>query len=94
MKDEEGYYTHQGRNDDLIKVDQKFMGPYEVEGVICTHPAVLESAVIAKGTNVGRPTVKAFVQVRPGVTRLVAAQPRDQGLCAGQPPFGRAAQRG
>ncbi len=71
IKDEEGYYTHQGRNDDLIKVEQKLIGPYEVEGVICTHPAVAESAVIAKGTNVGKPSVKAFVTVLPGVNPSV-----------------------
>ncbi|MEW6352576.1 MAG: AMP-binding protein [Thermodesulfobacteriota bacterium] len=69
IKDEDGYYTHQGRNDDLIKVEQKFIGPYEIEAVICMHPAVAEAAAIAKGTNVGKPKVKAFVTLNRGLTR-------------------------
>jgi acetyl-CoA synthetase len=63
LKDEDGYYYHQGRNDDLIKVDQVTVGPYEVEQVLRQHPAVAEAAVIGKGAGAGRPTVKAFVKL-------------------------------
>ncbi len=63
IKDEDGYYYHQGRTDDLIKVETKLVGPYEIERVLCQHPAVTEAAVIAKGAARGTPTVKAFVTV-------------------------------
>lgn len=63
IKDEDGYYYHQGRNDDLIKVDQILIGPYEVETVLRQHPAVDEAAVIGKGSGKGSPTIKAFVKV-------------------------------
>ncbi|MCP4575034.1 MAG: AMP-binding protein, partial [Deltaproteobacteria bacterium] len=33
VTDEEGYFFHQGRIDDLIKVNQKLIGPYEIEQV-------------------------------------------------------------
>lgn len=66
IKDEDGYYYHQGRNDDLIKIEQKFLGPYEIEQVIRLHPSVTEAAVIGKGASKGKPTVKAFVKVNPG----------------------------
>jgi acetyl-CoA synthetase len=68
IKDEDGYYYHQGRNDDLIKMGQEFIGPYEIEQVLCQHPAVAEAAVIAKSTGGAKPTIKAFVTVNPGVT--------------------------
>jgi acetyl-CoA synthetase len=68
IKDEEGYYYHQGRNDDLIKLGQNFVGPYDFEQVLCLHPAVSEAAIISK-TPVGRQvSVKAFVKVSTGFT--------------------------
>jgi len=68
IKDEEGYYYHQGRNDDLIKAGQEFIGPYEIEGILRQHPAVGEAAVISKVTGSGQTVVKAFVTVNKGVT--------------------------
>ncbi len=66
MKDEEGYYYHQGRNDDLLKVKgDTVIGPYEVEHVLHMHPAVSEAAVISKGGDpgTGKSFVKAFITV-------------------------------
>lgn len=61
IKDEDGHYYHQGRNDDLIKAGQEFIGPYEIEAVLRQHPAVAEAAAISKTTEAGKPLVKAFV---------------------------------
>ncbi|MBW1828464.1 MAG: AMP-binding protein [Deltaproteobacteria bacterium] len=61
ITDEEGYFFHQGRIDDLIKVGQKLIGPYEIEQVLHQHPAVLESAVISKDTHKYDPHLKAFI---------------------------------
>lgn len=61
MRDEDGYYYHQGRNDDLIKVGGKLVGPYEVEQVLMLHPAVAEAAVICLVSPTGGPVVKAYV---------------------------------
>lgn len=66
VKDEEGYYYHQGRNDDLIKVGgDKVIGPYEVEQVLSMHPAVQEAAVISKSGDpgTGKSFVKAFITI-------------------------------
>jgi acetyl-CoA synthetase len=68
IKDEDGYYYHQGRNDDLIKTGQEFIGPYEIEQVICQHPAVAEAAVISRPSSAAKPTIKAFVMVAKGIT--------------------------
>lgn len=69
IKDEDGYYYHQGRNDDLIKTGQEFIGPYEIEQVLCQHPAVAEAAVISKASAAAaKPTIKAFVTLNKGIT--------------------------
>ena len=67
-KDEHGYYYHQGRNDDLIKVGQRDTGPYEVEQVLSLHQAVAEAVAISTSSPAGRPTFKAFVRLKSGYT--------------------------
>lgn len=68
IKDEDGYYYHQGRNDDLIKAGSEFIGPYEIEGVLRLHPAVGEAAAIAKSIGTGKVTIKALVTIKRGFT--------------------------
>jgi acetyl-CoA synthetase len=65
-KDEDGYFYHQGRNDDLIKVGEKFVGPYEIEHVLSMHPAVSEAVAISVGSLAGKTSVKAFVTINRG----------------------------
>lgn len=61
--DDEGYFFHQGRMDDLIKVGEKLVGPYEIEQVICRHPAVHEAAVISLEASLGKTSLKAFLTI-------------------------------
>ncbi len=46
LEDEEGYYVYCGRRDDMLKVGGIYVSPFEVEGALCTHPDVLEAAVV------------------------------------------------
>jgi len=64
LKDEEGYYYHQGRMDDLIKVGDKRVGPFEIEHVLCQHPAVWEAAVISLAERGKDPELKTFVVLK------------------------------
>ena len=69
LVDEEGYFYHQGRNDDLLKAGgDKLIGPFEIEQVLCIHPAVAEAAVISKGTEPGKGIsyLKAFITLKKG----------------------------
>ena len=66
IMDEEGYFYHQGRNDDLLKVGgDKVIGPFEIEQVLCMHPAVAEAAVISKRVEPGKGVsyLKAFIVI-------------------------------
>lgn len=65
-RDEDGYFWFVGRADDVIISSGYRIGPFEVESALIEHPAVLESAVIAKPDSVRGEIVKAFVVLRPG----------------------------
>jgi len=45
-KDEDGFYTHCGRGDDMMKVSGKWVSPLEVENCLLKHPAVRDCAVV------------------------------------------------
>lgn len=69
VEDEEGFFYHQGRNDDLLKAGgDRLIGPFEIEQVLCVHPAVYEAAVISKGSEPGKGLsyLKAFVTLKKG----------------------------
>jgi benzoate-CoA ligase len=65
IRDADGYYTYSGRNDDMLKVSGIYVSPFEVEGTLLQHPAVLESAVIGVHDSEGLVKTKAFVVLKP-----------------------------
>jgi benzoate-CoA ligase len=46
VEDEHGYFIYCGRRDDMLKVSGMYVSPFEVEGVLQSHPDVLEAAVV------------------------------------------------
>ncbi len=46
VEDEKGYFVYCGRRDDMLKVSGMYVSPFEVEGVLQSHPDVLEAAVV------------------------------------------------
>jgi acetyl-CoA synthetase len=59
--DEDGYFWHAGRADDVIISAGWTIGPAEVEDAIMKHPAVAEAAVIGVPDDVRGQVVKAFI---------------------------------
>ena len=66
--DEEGYYYHAGRSDDMMKVGGIWASPMEIESVIISHPAVVECAVVAKTDQSDLIKPKAYVVLQDGET--------------------------
>lgn len=64
--DAEGYFWFTGRDDDIINTGGHLVSPFEVESALLEHPAVAESAVVAKPDFVNMEVVKAFVTLKPG----------------------------
>jgi acetyl-CoA synthetase len=65
--DEEGYYYHGGRADDVIISAGWTMGVKEIEDTLLKHYAVDEVAVIGVPDAVLGQAVKAYVTLKPGV---------------------------
>ncbi len=65
-RDDDGYYWFVGRADDVIKSAGHLVGPFEVESVLMSHPAVAEAGVIGTPDPVAGELVKAFVVVHSG----------------------------
>ena len=65
-EDEDGYYWYVGRQDDIIKCSGYRIGPFEIESIINTHPAVKESAVIGRPDEVRGQVVCAVIALRDG----------------------------
>ena len=63
LQDEDGYYWHQGRSDDMLKVGGLWVSPAEIESVLSAHEAVSECAVVGHYDHVGLLKPKAFVSL-------------------------------
>jgi acetyl-CoA synthetase len=60
-RDEDGYYWFVGRVDDVIKSSGYRIGPFEVESVLMTHPAVVECAITGAPDEIRGQIVKATI---------------------------------
>lgn len=74
--DEDGYYTFTARDDDVILAAGYRIGPFDIESVLITHPAVTDVAVVGRPDPDGirGEVVEAFV--------VTAAEPSDRDALA------------
>jgi acetyl-CoA synthetase len=72
----DGYVFFSARDDDVIIMAGYRIGPFEIESVLHTHPAVAESAVVGMPDEMRGEVVEAFVVLRTGIeaTPELAAQ--------------------
>jgi len=61
IQDEDGYYHHCGRNDDMLKVGGIWCSPFEIEAKLIEHPKVLEAAVVGRADDDDLVKPEAFV---------------------------------
>lgn len=66
VRDGDGYYTHCGRADDMLKVGGIWVSPVEVESALVAHEAVLEAAVVGHPDADDLIKPRAFVVLRHG----------------------------
>jgi benzoate-CoA ligase family protein len=64
--DEDGYYWHAGRSDDMLKVGGIWVSPVEVESALLSHPGVLECAVVGRADPSGLIKPQAFIVLKEG----------------------------
>jgi len=63
-QDQDGFFWHAGRSDDLFKVHGLWLSPAEVESALIAHPAVLEAAVIARDDEAGLAKPAAYLVLK------------------------------
>ncbi|MEU0300447.1 AMP-binding protein [Streptomyces sp. NPDC006175] len=68
LRDEDGYFWYQARNDNMILSSGYNIAGPEVEAAIDTHPDVVESAVVSRPDPDRGSVVCAFVVLRENVT--------------------------
>ncbi len=68
VREPTGHYRYCGRSDDMFKVSGIWVSPFEVEGALVAHPAVLEAAVVAHADDQGLIKPRAFVVLKPGAS--------------------------
>jgi acetyl-CoA synthetase len=68
VKDEDGYFWFQGRDDDIISSAGYRIGPGEVEECLLKHPAVAFAGVIGSPDPIRGEVVSAFIVPSPGHT--------------------------
>jgi benzoate-CoA ligase len=64
VQDDNGYFIYCGRRDDMLKVSGMYVSPFEVEGVLQSHPDVLEAAVVGWPDTDKLIKPKAFVVLK------------------------------
>ena len=64
FRDADGYFWYAGRTDDMIKVSGLAVWPAEVESMLCSHPAVLESGVVGVPDQEGLIKPRAYVVLK------------------------------
>jgi acyl-CoA synthetase (AMP-forming)/AMP-acid ligase II len=67
-RDADGFFFHQGRSKEILKIGGHRVSPVEIEHAVGRHPDVAEAAVIGVPDALKGELPAAFVVARPGVT--------------------------
>lgn len=70
VADDEGFHQYLGRADDMLRIGGEWVSPAEVEGVLISHPDILEAAVIGHPDDAGVLRPVAFVIPVDGVDSM------------------------
>jgi benzoate-CoA ligase family protein len=67
VRDDDGYYRHCGRSDDMLKVGGLWCSPIEIESRLIDHPDVLEAAVVGIPDASGNIKPEAWIVLKTGI---------------------------
>lgn len=78
--DADGWWTHQGRNDDLLKISGQWVSPTEIEECAVTVPGVVEAVVVGAPNPEGLVRLAMFVVAEDGGSEILETALRDKML--------------
>ena len=67
-RDADGFFFHQGRSKEILKIGGHRASPIEIEHVVARHPDVAEAAVIGVPHDLMGEVPAAFIVLRPGTS--------------------------
>ncbi|MEW6688612.1 MAG: AMP-binding protein, partial [Pseudomonadota bacterium] len=73
VSDREGFFTHQGRSDELVKIAGQWVQPHELEDAVASDPAIAESACVPVADTEGFERLALFVAARGEAAAALAA---------------------
>jgi benzoate-CoA ligase len=76
VKDAEGYFSHQGRSDEMVKIAGQWVQPGELEEAVAGDPAITEAACVQVTDSDGFERLALFVTARGDPTEALAAAGR------------------
>jgi acetyl-CoA synthetase len=65
-EDEDGFFSFEGRADDMVKVSGQWVHPVEVERCLASHPSIHECVVMAVEDAKRLVSLKAWVVLKSG----------------------------
>jgi benzoate-CoA ligase len=76
LRDADGFFLHQGRSDDLVKIAGQWVQPGELEAAVAGDPAIAEAACVQVTDSEGFERLALFVAGRGDTARAVEAASR------------------
>jgi benzoate-CoA ligase len=77
VRDDDGYFHHYGRSDDMLKIAGQWVSPSEIEDALAGIPSIAEVAVVAATTALGLTEIVLYVVPADGAdpeTAIAAAR--------------------
>ncbi len=79
LRDEDGFYHHCGRSDDMLKVSGLWVSPSEIEDALAGIPAIAEAAAVLSESAAGLSEIVLYVVATSNVDgEVVVAAAREQ----------------
>jgi len=73
VKDAQGFFSHQGRSDELVKISGQWVHPAELEEALAGDPAIAETACVPVTDSEGFERLALFVAGRGDAAQALAA---------------------
>jgi len=66
LRDEDGYFHHCGRTDDMLKIAGLWVSPSEIEDALADIPSIAEAAAVSAESAAGLSEIVLYIVVTPG----------------------------
>ena len=87
LRDEDGFYYHCGRSDDMLKVSGLWVSPSEIEDALAGIGSIAEAAAVSGESAAGLSEIVLYVVPAPGADGEVALAAAREQLARSLPPF-------